>query len=176
MKRIVLLAALGFAVISCDDAASKIENDNPNGAASMEQAATPNTQQTQQQNQQMNQQQNQATPANVDAENAPAFAFNNEKHDFGTIQQGDKPETEFEFTNTGKSPLIITQARGSCGCTVPEWPNEPIAPGETGKIKVIFDSTGKSGRQSKTVTLTANTVPNTKVLTITADIETPQAQ
>ena len=172
----MLLAALGFAVISCDDAASKIENDNPNGAASMEQPATQNNQQTQQQNQQMNQQQNQATPANVDAENAPQFAFSNEKHDFGTIQQGDKAETEFEFTNTGKSPLIITQARGSCGCTVPEWPNEPIAPGETGKIKVIFDSTGKSGRQSKTVTLTANTVPNTKVLTITADIETPQAQ
>lgn len=171
MKRIVLFAALGFALASCNDASSKIQNDNPNGTAQAEQPATPQQNQQQQMNQQ---QQTQATPQNVDAENAPVFTFENEKHDFGKIQQGDKPETEFTFTNTGKSPLIITQARGSCGCTVPEWPNQPIAPGETGKIKVVFDSTGKTGRQSKTVTLTANTVPNTRVLTITADIEAAQ--
>ena len=76
----------------------------------------------------------------------------------------------FEFTNTSNNPLTISNAKGSCGCTVPEWPKEPIAPGEVGEIKVKYDSKGKKGKQSKTVTLTANTIPANTLITITSDV------
>ena len=77
----------------------------------------------------------------------------------------------FEFTNTGDEPLIISNAKGSCGCTVPEWPKEPIAPGETGEIAVEYKPAGQSGVQTKYVTITANTSPATTQLTITGDIQ-----
>jgi hypothetical protein len=110
----------------------------------------------------------------VQSAELPQLTFANESHDFGTISEGDVVETEFKFTNTGKGPLIISSAQGSCGCTVPEYPNEPVAPGEEGVIKVSFNSAGKPNQQSKTVTLTTNSVPSTKVLTITANV-TPKA-
>jgi len=73
--------------------------------------------------------------------NAPVMSFDKGIHDFGVIQEGSRVETVFTFTNTGKSDLIIQDARGSCGCTVPEYPkNLPIAPGATGQIRVSFDS------------------------------------
>lgn len=111
----------------------------------------------------------------VNDQGTPVFAFAEEAHDFGVITEGAKAEYDFAFTNTGDSPLIISNAKGSCGCTVPQWPREPIAPGETGMIHVVFDSSGKPGQQTKQVTLNANTVPNTKVLTITAQVQ-PNAQ
>jgi len=86
--------------------------------------------------------------------------------DFGEIKEGEKVEHIFKFKNTGKSPLIISSAQGSCGCTVPEWPRSPIAPNETGEIKVKFNSENKNGSQEKTVTLTANTNPTNLTLTI----------
>lgn len=110
----------------------------------------------------------------VQSAELPQLTFANESHDFGTIKEGDVVETEFKFTNTGEAPLIISSAQGSCGCTVPEYPNAPVAPGEEGVIKVSFNSTGKPNQQSKTVTLTTNAVPSTKVLTITANV-TPKA-
>ncbi len=106
----------------------------------------------------------------VDNAGTPVFAFDEEKYDFGTINEGDIVEHEFTFTNTGDAPLIITSATGSCGCTVPEKPNEPIAPGESSKIKVSFNSTGKPGNQQKTVTINANTVPATKLIYISAQV------
>lgn len=119
-------------------------------------------------------QESQETATNVDMavgdQGTPVFAFNQEAHDFGQINEGTKAEHDFSFTNTGDAPLIISNAKGSCGCTVPQWPREPIAPGETGVIHVVFDSSGKPGQQTKQVTLNANTVPNTKVLTITAQV------
>jgi hypothetical protein len=101
----------------------------------------------------------------------PVFLFEKESHDFGDMKEGDVGTTEFNFTNEGEVPLIISSAQGSCGCTVPEYSNAPIAPGEQGTITVRFNSQGKPGNQTKTVTLSANTVPNTKVLTITAKVE-----
>jgi hypothetical protein len=95
-------------------------------------------------------------------------------HDFGTIQQGDKPNYDFAFKNTGESDLIITSAKGSCGCTVPEYPKTPIKPGESGNIKVSFDSKGKSGATTKTVSIMCNTAEGTKILTIKANIEVPK--
>ena len=79
----------------------------------------------------------------------------------------------FRFRNVGQSNLIISSAQGSCGCTVPEWPKEPIKPGEEGKINIIFNSTGKQGLQNKTITLIANTIPNTKVIAIKGEVLVP---
>jgi len=105
-------------------------------------------------------------------ENLAAMTFERDLHDFGEITQGDKAETEFRFTNTGSSELIISDASGSCGCTVPEWPKEPIPPGGSGVIKVVFDSGKKSGQVSKTVTVVANTNPARTTLTIKGNIIT----
>ena len=104
----------------------------------------------------------------------PAMTFQKEEHDFGTIKQGDKVSTDFQFKNTGEADLIITSARGSCGCTVPDYPKTPIKPGETGNIKVSFDSKGKQGKTSKTVTILCNTQEGNKILKINANIEVPQ--
>ncbi len=98
------------------------------------------------------------------------FTFDKEEHDFGTLVDGEKVSYSFRFTNTGDAPLIISTAKGSCGCTVPNWPKEPIAPGEGGTIDVTFNSSGRSGVQSKAVTLTANTNPNRKVIRITSEV------
>lgn len=100
----------------------------------------------------------------------PAFAFKDELHDFGTIKDGDVVEHVFTFVNTGDAPLIITDAKGSCGCTVPEKPTAPIAVGETGELKVKFNSKNKPGVQTKSVTITANTWPTTHRLTIKANV------
>ncbi len=94
------------------------------------------------------------------------------EYDFGTIDQADGKVTHvFKFKNTGKEPLVISNAKGSCGCTVPEWPKEPIAVGESGEIKVEFDPKNKKGNQSKSVTITANTEPVNTILQIKANIE-----
>jgi len=98
-----------------------------------------------------------ATTAN--AANAPVMKFEKESHDFGKIKTGDKVNYDFQFTNTGKSPLIISEAHATCGCTIPEWPKAPVKPGDSGIIKVTFNSAGKSGLQDKQITVTANTVP-----------------
>lgn len=101
---------------------------------------------------------------------SPKLSFDKTEHDFGTINEGDIVETVFEFTNTGKSELIITSAKGSCGCTVPEWPKEPIAPGEKGEIKVKFNSYKKPNKQQKQVTLMTNTAEGKEILIIKAQV------
>lgn len=93
------------------------------------------------------------------------------EYDFGTVKDGEIVRHEYEFTNTGTEPLIIADAKASCGCTVPSWPKEPIQPGDKGKIKVEFDSKGKPGPQSKKVTITANTDPAPLYLTIKGNVE-----
>lgn len=104
----------------------------------------------------------------------PQMSFTKKEHDFGTIKEGEKVETFFTFVNTGEAPLTITNASGSCGCTVPEFPKEPIKPGGTGKMKVSFDSSGKPGMQQKSVNITCNTEKGSEVLTIKANV-TPKA-
>ncbi len=100
----------------------------------------------------------------------PAFKFAQEQHDFGTVKEGDKATHVFTFTNVGDAPLIISSATATCGCTVPEWPKEPIAVGGTGDIKVVYNSANKAGMQRKTVTITANTYPKKSQLQITANV------
>jgi len=113
------------------------------------------------------------TPAAVENKNAPDFKFEFEQYDFGSIKQGDKVTYDFNFTNTGKEPLIISEAHGSCGCTVPQWPKEPIAKGGKGVIHVEFNSTGKMGMQDKTVTITSNSKSGQKVLHLKGNVEAP---
>ncbi|WP_262246330.1 DUF1573 domain-containing protein [Parapedobacter soli] len=82
--------------------------------------------------------------------------------DFGVITEGKKVEHEFRFTNTGSSPLIISNVQASCGCTTPEYSKNPIAPGDEGLVKVVFNSAGQVGKQHKVITVTSNAVsPNT---------------
>ena len=117
---------------------------------------------------------NTASPDGGDKSNLPDIKFEEEEHDFGRITQGEKVSFAFKFTNTGKSNLLITSAAGSCGCTVPEWPKEPILPGKEGKINVIFSSEGKSGIQEKSINIVTNCEPSTKVVKIKTDIIVPE--
>jgi len=98
------------------------------------------------------------------------ISFNEYEHDFGVMDEGDVVTYYFEFTNTGAEPLILDKCKGSCGCTVPQCPKNPIAPGETGSIEVKFNSKGKKNKQTKKVTVTANTDPVQTILTIKANV------
>lgn len=100
----------------------------------------------------------------------PTMDFKDTLHDFGVVHEGEAVTYEFEFTNNGKSPLLITSASGSCGCTVPDYPHEAIPPGKATILKVTFNSAGKSGHQEKSVTINTNTVRNVHMLYIKADI------
>lgn len=104
------------------------------------------------------------------AEGNASLNFEKNNFDFGKIKQGEKVTHEFKFTNKGSEPLIISSATATCGCTVPEYPKEPIAPGAGGIIKVVFDSAGKSGMQHKVVTITANTTPAATEIYLTGEI------
>ncbi len=97
--------------------------------------------------------------------NAPQINFETEVIDYGTIEQNADGTREFKFTNTGKEPLIITNCKGSCGCTVPSWPREPIGPGESGVIKVKY-ATNRVGPINKSVTVNSNAATPVKVLRI----------
>lgn len=97
--------------------------------------------------------------------NAGIFEFETEVLDYGTILQNSDGEREFTFKNVGKSPIIISRAKGSCGCTVPSWPKKPIMPGETAKIGVKYD-TKRIGNISRSITLMSNASETKKVLRI----------
>jgi len=162
MKNPILLSLMTIIILfSCNNATDKIDQNNTNTKT-----AEPTT----------NKESNNSINAQIIDDNAggAAFEFTNEGGkvwDFGTIQQGDTPEFSFTFKNTGNEPMIISNAKGSCGCTVPQWPKEPIAPGATGEISVQFSAKGKKGSQNKTVTLTANTTPPNTKLRVTGQIE-----
>lgn len=112
--------------------------------------------------------------ATSEDDKAPHFEFVEKVKEFGQITQGEVITTRFQFRNVGKSDLIISSAQGSCGCTVPSWPKEPIKPGAKGEIEVTFDSNGKFGMQNKTITLVANTIPNTMVIALKGEVLAPQ--
>ncbi len=87
------------------------------------------------------------------------FEFPEMEFDFGTIKEGQVVEHIFNFTNNGEAPLVISNITASCGCTSPDWTKTPVKPGEDGFVKVVFNSTAKSGNQAPTVTIQANTNP-----------------
>ncbi len=140
-KSILVVAVLSvFAFSSCkDNAAEKVNEENV------------------------------ATAADRDAKAGkfPVISFEEKQYDFGTIDQGTHVEHLFKFKNTGEAPLMIVNAKSSCGCTVPEWTKEAIAPGEDGQLLVKFNGSGQN-QVSKTVTLTTNTKAGQETLTIKA--------
>jgi hypothetical protein len=102
--------------------------------------------------------------AAVDPATAPMISFEKQEISVGTINEGEKVEAVFKVTNTGKSPLIISDVKAACGCTVPNWPKEPIEPGKTVKILAVFDSEGKPGNNTKSITVFSNApAPNHQV-------------
>lgn len=164
MKRTLFTALLAAGLLSMG--ACKQETKTEVGEAGMNQAAT--------------QAGDAANPAvdnpNVAGEqaapnpDAPVMTFSESEYNFGDIKQGDVVKHTFEFTNTGKTPLLIENATASCGCTVPQWPKDPVAPGAKGTIDVQFNSAGKSGVQNKQITITANTQPNTTMIAIKGNV------
>lgn len=109
-----------------------------------------------------------AQEAAVEASSGPVMTFEEVKHEFGDIHQGDKVEHVFKFENTGNEPLIISDVRTTCGCTAPAWPRDPVIPGQTADIKVVFNSAGKMGRQNKIITIVSNaTNPKNQISIVT---------
>lgn len=111
----------------------------------------------------------QQAPAAVNNPNAADISFSKTVHDYGTIFVGGDGNCEFEFTNTGKEPLILSSVKSSCGCTVPSWPREPILPGKKETIKVKYD-TNRIGMINKTITVMSNAKTSPVVLKITGNI------
>ncbi len=107
----------------------------------------------------------------VNAAEAPVISFEKESHDFGVVTSGEKVKYSFKFKNTGKSPLIISNAEASCGCTVPEYPHEPIVPGGEGTISVVFDSANRTGMQNKLISVYSNAVPAVAELHLIGDVK-----
>lgn len=135
---LVLLSIMMFAVSCKENAASKIKESNLQEAEKRDAVL--------------------ATP--------PVAEFDVTEYDFGTITEGEKAIGVFKITNKGLRDLIVINAKGSCGCTVPEWPKKGIKPGETADIKFTFNSSGRTGKQSKTITLKTNTKTGTERLRI----------
>ncbi|MEL6359358.1 MAG: DUF1573 domain-containing protein [Bacteroidota bacterium] len=157
-KPAVLLAlVLGLGIMACQsgnqdvrDAAAARQNLTPaSDAITANPPASPQVQPTA------------PAPNNVAVNNGPTttLAFGEEEFNFGTVDEGEVVTHTYSFTNTGENPLIISDARGSCGCTVPSKPTAPIMPGEDGEITVQFNSQGKRGERNQKVTITANTNP-----------------
>lgn len=147
LKRTLSLALLVIVLVSCNQKGSSKITDNDMKSVEAEKAL---------------------------AGKLPKIELDKVEHDFGTINEGEVVETEFIVKNIGNADLVIADAKGSCGCTVPQPPKEPIAPGQSAPIKVSFDSNGKPGQQSKTVTLTTNTENGKETFTIKANV-TPKA-
>ena len=164
MRNIFILSILYIFSFGCNNASNKIQENNTENINSNIKPTS-------------NQTDSKINAQIIDNGGAAAFEFLNEGGtvwNFGEINQGESPEFTFLFKNNGNEPMIISNAKGSCGCTVPVWPKEPIPPGETGEISVKFNSKNKQGAQNKTVTLTANTTPPTTKLRVTGQINVPQ--
>lgn len=153
MKAKVLIALLAFALAGCNNDSTTESNSQDQERIDPELVNNP------------------ATASGNDAEtDLPAFEFAETTFDFGSLKSGETVTHEYRFKNTGSADLLIAEAHGSCGCTVPEYPKTPIAPGDEGTIKVTFNSSGMSGQIAKTITILANTIPSTKVLTISGEV------
>ena len=157
----IFLISLSFLLFACSDIAKDVGNNTKSAIEKKEVKPSLSS----------NLVMNENTAETLDEKSSmPEFNFEKELHDFGQLVDGEKVSYSFKFTNSGDAPLIISNAKGSCGCTVPNWSKDPIAPGESGSIEVTFNSSGRSGKQNKAITLTANTNPNRKVINITSEV------
>ena len=107
----------------------------------------------------------------TDTINVAKMTFVKDTFFFGTVKEGKTIETQFVFENTGKAPLLISDARSTCGCTIPKYPKEPIEPGAKGKIQVKFNTANKNGYQDKPITLLSNTYPNETVVRLIGEVK-----
>jgi len=108
---------------------------------------------------------------NADTINVAKAVFEEVLHDFGSVNEGTVVNHTFKFSNVGKVPLLIKDATSTCGCTVPEFPKEPLEPGTSAEIKVRFNTENKEGHQSKVVTVFTNGYPSKYLLTVNADVK-----
>lgn len=167
LKMLAIVVILGAAMTSCSDSEgekriAELESrlaDLEGGPATRPVTATPTP----------------AAPAAKPEGPLPTFEWGATEHDFGTMKEGEKVTYLYKFKNTGAVPLIIEGVRPSCGCTAPNWTKEPIPVGGEGSVEVVFDSKGKPNAQNKTVTVTANTWPQSTVLRFKAFV-TPAAK
>lgn len=145
MKKVILSLVVLLCLISCESKSGKLSADlvyNPSSADGIKKGA-----------------------------NTPAIQFEKTEHDFGKILQGEQLSYTFRFKNIGDAPLIITSVEKTCGCTSPVYTKEPIAPGESGKVTITYDSKGHKGFQNKRIIVNANTNPSETVLRIKAQVE-----
>jgi hypothetical protein len=113
-----------------------------------------------------------ASGANAAADTGTAkIVFREYEHQFGKVAEGEKISYVFRFDNQGTSNLVIASATTTCGCTVPEYDTKPIAPGKSGSVEVVFNTSGRSGMQTKAVTVKSNAKPPVVLLKITAEVE-----
>lgn len=115
----------------------------------------------------------QKEPAQVAAV-GPKITFEEVEYNFGDIAQGDKVEYKFVFKNEGTAPLVLSNVLTTCGCTAPSWPREPIAPGQTSEINVVFNSAGKRGPQNKTITVISNAVNENEKVRLIGNVLPPK--
>ena len=118
-----------------------------------------------------------STPAAAPAAanpNAPKLKIGEESYDFGTVVEGPQITHDFKIKNEGKEPLILSNVRASCGCTVPTWPKEPILPGKESVISATYNTSGRPGHFAKTITIESNAAGGNKVVTITGDVIKPE--
>lgn len=104
-------------------------------------------------------------------ENAPLINMKEDTYEFGTVKEGEKVEHKFVFSNGGKTPLIISNVSASCGCTTPEYPKNPIKPGDSGTIRVVFDSQNQVGVQHKIITVLSNAQPSRTILHLRGEVK-----
>lgn len=140
MKKIIVVVIALVVIASCkkDNATSKVKKENIESAKKRD----------------------------SQIQGSPIATFDKEVFEFGTVKEGDVVETMFTVTNTGKTDLVIIDATATCGCTVPTWPKEPIASGDSAEIKIEFNTLGKPNMQSKTVTLFTNTERGSEMLKV----------
>lgn len=173
MKNLIYVLAVVFMLYSCNGSQSGSTTGEAAKADST--AATAANNQTQPGQLPTDSLGNPTMPPEPEPGNA-VFEFETTEHDFGKIKAEAPVEYAFKFKNTGTEPLVIAEARGSCGCTVPSYTKEPVAVGGTGEIKVAFDPKGKSGIQRKSITVTANTNPVRTTLNIVSDVIPAEGQ
>lgn len=166
VKNILVALALVAALVSCrDKAAEKKIAELESRLAQLETSKTPSTTSP-----------TAPTPAVTPAADQkpegplPVLEFERMEHDFGVVTEGQKVSYTYKFKNTGQAPLIVQTAQPSCGCTVPDWTREPIPVGGSGFVKAEFDTKGKVGPNTKTITVTANTWPKQSTLKFKASV------
>ena len=108
--------------------------------------------------------------ADVTVKDGPKIVFSETTHDFGDIEQGEKVNYTFAFTNEGTQPLILSNVLTTCGCTATDWPRDPVAPSEGGTIAVTFNSAGKMGKQNKVITVVSNAVNSQERVSIVTNV------